>query len=100
MGPVERDQLLEVDVTEIIGVDDDDLLGAFGEVGVGGDRAGRAEQLGLEGLGQVETAVGIIAIDVGSDLLGVRVGVDPRLPDPGVGEPIDPGAEQSGARRS
>ena len=71
-----------------------DLVGAVGQVGVGGDRAGRAEQLGLVRLGQAEPAPGVDPVDVGPHLLGVRVGIDPGLADAGLGQPVDPEVEE------
>jgi hypothetical protein len=94
VGAVEREHPAQIDVAEVVGVDDDYLVGALGQVGVGGDRAGRAEQLGLIRLGQVEASFGVDAIDVGPHLVRVRVRVDPRLPDAGVAEPPDPVVEE------
>ena len=91
---VEREQPAEIDVAEVVGVDDDDLVGTVGQIGVGGDRAGRAEQLGLERLGEVEASFGVDAIDVGPDLIGVRVRVDPCLADAGVAQAVDPVSEE------
>ena len=91
---VEREQSAEVDVAEVVGVDDDDLVGAVGQIGVGGDRAGRAEQIGLERLGKVEAFFGVDTLDVGPNLIGVRVRVDPCLGDAGVAQAVDPVSEE------
>ena len=44
MGAMEGQQRPQVDIAEVIGVDDHDLVGVVGQVGVGGDRAGRAQE--------------------------------------------------------
>ncbi len=77
MLAVECDQGPQVDVAEVVGVDDHDFVGTVGQIGVGGDRAGRAQKLRLVRLGQAEPAVGVDRLDVGPDPLGVGMGVDP-----------------------
>ena len=91
---VEGQQGPQVDIAEVVGVDDDDLFGVVGQVGVGGHRAGRAQQLRLVRLRQAEPAIGVDRPDILPDPAGVGVGVDPRLPDPGLGQALDPVIQQ------
>ena len=94
MPPVKRDQGTQVDVAEVVSVDDHNVVGIVGQIGVSGNRARRAEQVPLERLHETKPAFGVHSLDVGSDQLGQGVGADPGLCDSGFGQAIDPEVEQ------
>ncbi len=84
------EQRPQIDVAEIVGVDDHDLVGNVGKVGIGGDRAGRAQKHGLVRFDQVKPSFGIDPRDIITNLLGLGMGVDPGLADPRLRQAIDP----------
>ena len=92
---VEREQRPQVDVAEVIGVDDDDLDRRRRP----GRRWRRSVPAEPRSSGSYDSArrsrpSALTAIDVGPDLIGVGVRVDPGLADARLGQAIDPEVQQ------
>jgi hypothetical protein len=87
----------QVDVAQVVGVDEDDVVAVVGEAGVGRDRAGRPEERRLVKLGDPQHLPAVHPPDVVADMVGQVVGVDQHVPDAGVDEGVDPVVEHGPA---
>ena len=90
---MEGQERTKVDVAKVVGVDDHNLVGIGSEVGIGSDRAGRAQQRRLIRFDQAEPALGVDPCDIGSNLFGQGVSIHAGLADSRLDQAIDPDIE-------
>ena len=88
----------QVDIAEVIGVDDHNLIGLVRQIGVGRNGTSRAQKRRLVRLDEAQPAFGIDPRNVGTNLIGLGVRVDPSLADSRVGQVIDPEVQQGTIR--
>lgn len=78
----------------MIGIDDDNLVGIVGQIDIGSDCAGRAQERWFVRLAQMELPLSVDLFDVGTNGLGQGMGVDSAFADAGLGQTGYPGVEQ------
>jgi hypothetical protein len=89
-------QRAQVHVRQVVGIDDEDVVGVVGEAGGRCDGAGRAQQHGLVGLGGAKALAVALAEEVAHGPRQV-MGVDQHVAHAGCGQRVEPVAQQGPA---